>query len=237
MAREASSLTKAIRSLCDETNFEITHGQARPRLKEMGFDIAPEPNEKMSEDVSAFEAAFKVACENHNFDADNPEHVKQLRGIAGKTLGWNDHKVRIVSREIDNRRSFHNERNSFDVSKYNYKKLKESRAATPSRKPADKPTPAPARQPRKTARPNVVKGPKPKHQPAAPARTHTSGEEYAAEVAALQFVEDNGGIAGVMEQKETLEQQKAALEAQIADLDAKLELVQRLADRVKKNAA
>lgn len=230
MAREASDLTKAIRTLCDETGGTITHAQSRIRLKEMGFEIVADPGEK-SDDLQLFE---RTCGEFEIDDPKNPDHVAQLHEAARAKLGWTPNKLRTMHREIEARRLFHNERNNFDVTKYNWKQAR----PTPSRKPVTATaTPnAKSRVAAKTARkvvadkpePAVVKAkPRPKHAPA-----QVAADQYTSALEALKQVKAMGGIGAVQKKLDADRQKHADLVAQaetvaegVGKLEAMLEAV------------
>lgn len=228
MAREASDLTKAIRNLCDETNGAITHAQSRARLKEMGFEIVPDPGEK-SDDLQLFE---KTCSEIEINDPKNPEHVAQLHEAAREKLGWTAYKLRAIHREIEARRLFHNERNNFDVTKYNWKQAR----PTPSRKPVD-PTPTPNGKSRVAAKtskvvltkePAVVRTPpRPKHAPA-----QVAADQYASGLDALKQVKAMGGIGAVQKKLEAGKTKQADVEAQAATVAEQNALLETLLEAV-----
>lgn len=152
MSREASDLTKSIRRLCEETNFSITHAQARPKLAEMGFSIAPEPAEKTD--------AYKQ-WEHHatNRPKDQAELAAWYKATV-KSAGLSQKLVESIMEEDGVHRAFNNERNNFDVTKYNYQRKVGSHA---SQKPeiANKVSP-PAKHPRHEVDDAVPIKPKPK---------------------------------------------------------------------------
>lgn len=241
MAREASDLTKAIRNLCDETSGAITHAQSRVRLKEMGFEIVADPGEK-SDDLQLFE---RTCGEFEIDDPKNPDHVAELHEAVRNKLGWTPHKLRAIHREIEARRLFHNERNNFDVTKYNWKQSR----PTPSRKPVV-PSSTPngkSRVAAQTARkvvaekpePEVVKTkPRPKHAPA-----QAAADQYALGLEALKQVKAMGGIGAVQKKLEAgkvkqadLEAQAATVAEQNAGLEAMLEAVATLSKELSEAA-
>lgn len=228
MAKPISELTRAIRQLCDETGGNITHAQARPRLAEMGFEIAEEPVEK-TEDLKAFE----TACKGYELaDPNDPEQVKQLYESVRAELGWNKAKLAAVLKEFEVRKAFHAERNNYDVIKYNWRK-----AAGPSTstKPANTGTgkAAVAAKHGRTATPDVVRpkakgsGPRPKH-PAAPA----AADAYAEALEALRTVKSQGGIAAVQKKLEGLKTKKADLLAQAETIGEQADQLEAMLEQV-----
>lgn len=117
--RTLSPLNEAIRTLCSQTNGAITHGEARPKLKELGFEIADQPPKKSGE-VTQFESE----CDKYNVkDPNDPAQVKELHQIVCGSLGWpfNGKTYKSVMAEIAIRKAFEDERNNFDVTKFNWK--------------------------------------------------------------------------------------------------------------------
>jgi|694.fasta_scaffold53408_6 hypothetical protein len=114
MARTASELTKAIRSLCDETNFDITHTQARPILTSKGFSLVQQPPEK-----SAAYLQWESQAESR------PKNVKEMKAwfkYTIKAAGLPASALEAIANEDAMHVAFRNERNYFDVTKSNYKR-------------------------------------------------------------------------------------------------------------------
>jgi hypothetical protein len=240
MAREASPLTQAIRNLCEQTKGAITHSEARPKLAKLNFEIAPEPDPSMNDDVKLFEGKFKEVCDGYDFDPKNEAHVKDMHGKTFEALGWTPHKGRAVVREIAGRTAFKNERNSFDVCKYNWRQS----AGTTSEKPTGKNVPPDpkaktaakvARTTRSTAAPAVIK-PQPKHPAAAAAKAKANGKTVAhdlkAETEALAYVEANGGVSALTAKLDGMVKEIAAKQAEADALKAKLDMVNALKARL-----
>jgi hypothetical protein len=216
MGRNASEMTVAIRNLLDENNFEITHKEARPKLIEAGFDVAPEANNDFDSEISEFKKVWVEVKKTHEFNPKNEEHIDQLLGIAADqavtTFNWSKQKANKVVAEFKNRLAFKAEKNAFDVIKYNHKNKKPSK---PSSKPDAAPAEARVNAAAKVANRvktnvGVVKGPLPKHQPAA-----ASGADVAA---AIQWVKDNGGLSSVKSVIAEMQRKVALVEQELRSL-------------------
>jgi len=203
MPRPASDYTEAIRSLLDETGGSITHGDARPRLEKLGFEIAKKPKPK-SEALSAVE----------EYDYDKKALDAALREGDKKTVaaildpvwvatGLDDAAQKAVVTEMKVRLAFYDERNNFDVTKYNWSQTDKSRKPSTSRKPAD------SKNQRARAATTKKAGdqPKPKHRrrkrsrvanpspsPVTASNTSATIEPTADELAALELIEKLGGV-------------------------------------------
>lgn len=116
MGREASDLTKAIRKLCQQTNFRITHSEARSHLRRMGFKIAPEPPEK-SENYKRWEAKRTGKYPKE------PEKLLAYYRATVRAAGLPFEIVDAIMKEDVPHRAFNNERNNFDVTKWNYHRV------------------------------------------------------------------------------------------------------------------
>lgn len=113
MGREASDLTKAIRKLCQQTDFRITHSEARSHLRRMGFKIAPEPQEK-SENYKRWEAKRTGKYPKE------PEKLLAYYRATVRAAGLPIEISEAIMKEDAPHRAFNNERNNFDVTKWNY---------------------------------------------------------------------------------------------------------------------
>jgi hypothetical protein len=129
MARKASKLTKAIRSLCQETDFKVTYSEARPILQKMGFKIAQEPSGK-SDNYKIWES-FKSG----RYPKNQKDVYSWYKSIATKA-GLPEGVVKNIIEEDAPHRNFNNERNYFDVTKWNYHRMIGSKS---SEKPKTKP--------------------------------------------------------------------------------------------------
>lgn len=195
--RVLSPLNEAIRKLCADTNGTITHGEARPSLKEMGFEIAEQPPKKSSEVTQ-----FETECDKYNVkDPNDPAQVKELHQIVCGSLNWpyNGKTYKAVMAEIAVRKAFEDERNNFDVTKFNWK---QSNANGTSAKPAGSTdtkakTAAQATRNGVPARPAAAAAPKPPaRQPARPAvvRTAPAADPSTWDMdAVVEFLRKNGG--------------------------------------------
>ena len=116
MAREAGDLTKAIRKLCQQTDLKITHSEARPHLKRLGFNIATEPPDK-SDTYKKWEA---------NKKGKYPKEPEMLIAYYKTTVCVADLPLELfdsIMKEDALHRVFNNEQNNFDVTKWNYHRL------------------------------------------------------------------------------------------------------------------
>lgn len=198
MARVASDLTKAIRRLCDETNFAITHAQARPKLVAMGFPIAAEPGEK-SEVYRIWE---DHASGRPTKDASTSD-MKAWYKATVRAAGLPANAIEAIMIEDAVHRTFCNERNNFDVTKYNYQRKVGTHA---SQKPevVTKPT----KRPRATEA-VVVRNTKPKVVVA-------DAASAAKDVELITWLLEQGGVAKV-------EKKIADLKALLDEMASKLE--------------
>lgn len=116
MARKASELTKAIRNLCQKTDFKITYSEARPVLKKMGFEIAPEPSDKSTR--------YKIweSFKSGRYPKDQKDVYSWYKKIANKAGLPEDAVDEIIEEDVPHR-NFNNERNYFDVTKWNYHRI------------------------------------------------------------------------------------------------------------------
>jgi hypothetical protein len=116
MARQASEFTKAIRQLCDETNFSITYSQAREKLVEMGFEVASEQPSEKSEQYRQWEGyALKRP--------KNPNKVPRWYKSTVKAAGLPANSVEEIIQEDSLHRPFLNERRKFDATKFYYQRI------------------------------------------------------------------------------------------------------------------
>lgn len=117
MARKASDITKAIRKICIDSNFKITHAEARPLLAKLGFKIAKEPGEK-SENYKKWEAKRKG-----HYPKDSEEKTKAFYLKFIKVAGLPTNALESIMEEDAVHRAFCNERNYFDVTKHNWQRV------------------------------------------------------------------------------------------------------------------
>ena len=117
MSRKAGEMTKAIRKLCVESNFKITHAEARPLLAKLGFKIAKEPVEK-SEDYKKWEAKRKGHYPKGSEKSLKDFYLKFLKA-ADLPLS----SLSAIMEEDAVHRAFCNERNNFDVTKHNWQRI------------------------------------------------------------------------------------------------------------------
>lgn len=117
MARKASEMTKAIRKLCIDSNFKITHAEARPILSKLGFKIAREPAEK-SEEYKKWEAKRQG-----HYPKDNDQKLKAFYLRFVRAAGLPASCLDSIMEEDAAHRAFCNERNNFDVTKHNWQRL------------------------------------------------------------------------------------------------------------------
>jgi len=122
MSRPASSYTVAIRTLLDEHGGNLTHAEIRPLLAKKGFNIAVEPP-TLSDAFSQFE----------QYDVKLDDDVSVASAM--KACGFDASVQILVLHEAKARANFKSERNNFDVTKYNWNKMKQSGDKSPSRKP------------------------------------------------------------------------------------------------------
>lgn len=174
MGREASELTKAIRKLCQQTDFRITHSEARSHLRRMGFKVAPEPPEK-SENYKRWESKRTGKYPKE------PENLLAYYRTTVRAAGLPLEIVEAIMKEDAPHRAFNNERNNFDVTKWNYHR---AIGSSVSRKPK--------------TRTVVVKSSK------------TTVLEREA-VAALNWLLENGGTAAVERKVQSLKNELAQM--------------------------
>lgn len=205
MAKPASDLTLAIRGLCEETDGAITHSEARPRLKKLGFTIRRDPG-RQSPELTAFDS--------YAVDYDDTESID----ATANACGFSADTVKSVIREYNARQTFKSERNNFDVTKNIWKKNRASGKPTPSRKPVAASRNARAKTAAKSSQPEPAR-PRGKRV-AAPAVLQTG-----AEMEALAFVESNGGLSAV---EATLEKARET----VSELEQVVETVAALTKRL-----
>jgi hypothetical protein len=123
MARKAGEVTKAIRKLCVQSNFKITHAEARPLLAKLGFKIAKEPADK-SEDYKKWEAKRKG-----HYPKGNDERLKAFYLKFLKAADLPLSSLNAIMEEDAVHRAFCNERNNFDVTKHNWQRIISSHVA------------------------------------------------------------------------------------------------------------
>jgi hypothetical protein len=194
MARKASEFTKAIRRLCEKTNFGITYATARPRLIRMGIEVAPEPPKKSD--------VYKKWEEHRGKYPKNPERLLAYYKSTTKAAGLPSTMVEAIMKEDAPHRAFRDERNYFDVTKWNYHQRV---GETISSKP-------PVSITKKGGRPmpeNFVTESKPVQRPVKVVVDSDAIE-------ALKCLLENGGAEGV-------EKKMAQLKAEVARLSKVLE--------------
>ncbi len=173
MSKAAGDLTVAIRGLLDADG-DLTHLTARPLLKKLGFPIVPKPGRGLAAELKQWK--------EYGVDYDDPSSIEDT--IA--ECGFDEETGKaVVAKAL-----FVAEANNFNVVKNIWTKLQASGASTPSRKPKAK-----AKNQRATAAASQPKPARPrgdKKKKAAPTLLKTG-----AEIEALVFVEENGGMAAV----------------------------------------
>lgn len=116
MARKASDLTVAIRTLCEKTNFAITYAQARPKLLAMGFQLADEPAEK----TEVYATWEKFAKQRPNQRFANASETKAWYKSTIRDASLPANSLDAIMAEDEVQQAFINERRSFDTTKSNY---------------------------------------------------------------------------------------------------------------------
>ena len=218
MAKEASALTQAIRSLCDETGGDITHAESRPRLKKMGFDVVPDPGRRS--------ANLRALDEYDGIDFS----ARDIVGTIEATLGVDNATAKKIASEGRRHDAFKAERNNFDVTKYNWKKARESGKASPSRKPTN------ANSKSRVAASSTASRPPAKHAKNRTA-TATTTPVATGDLAALEYVEQAGGLSAVEQQLADAQAQVEAAQAEVDRLQGIVDAVQAHVARVEKVAA
>lgn len=130
MARKASALTLAIRSLCQQYGGDLTHSAARPMLKAMKIAIAPEPGPK-SEDYLQWEPHSKKFVYPSVKDL-NEDTLAAYYEATCREAGLPPRKFSAIQAEDQVQRAFTNEQNGFDQTKFLWKR---TQANGPSMKP------------------------------------------------------------------------------------------------------
>ena len=218
MARPASPLTLAIRELCDKSSGAVTHAEARPLLEKRGFPIAPQPSTP-SEQLHQWQ---QVDSKFRDPDPTNQAAVKAYNDRIAEKCGFDRKTTNAVLAEMATRQAFADERNNFDVTKYNWR----SSAATPSRKPSAPVGRGPGR-PRKIV--EVRRGP---GRPRKIAATMTTPSETEIS-AALNTVEKVGGLGAVQTRVQELNTQIQAVQAEIAQLEQASNMIAEFQKRLK----
>jgi hypothetical protein len=208
MARVASELTKAVRRLCDETNFAITYAQARPKLIALGLPVAAEPSEKSE--------AYRV-WEDH---AENrPKNADDLKGWYKATLkaaGLPQSALDEIMAEDSVHHTFRCQRNYFDVTKSNYQRMVGNHG---SQKPDNVAKP-PAKRPRVSAEPVAVAVRKPK-----PKVVVADTRSVMADAELITWLVEQGGVSGV---NQKIADMKAALDEMSAKLKQATAVISKL---------
>jgi hypothetical protein len=244
MSRKAGALTVAIRSICDEKGFDVVYNDARPILTAMGFEMADEPDPKFDDDVKQFNDKFE-----HTFgkigrreESSDPEKVAQHRLKVAQRLGWADHKIKNVLREVERRAEYKAERQGYDVTKTQWKKSRASGHPSTSTKPTAAVTnkgvaakdaegiislPPPKQVPAGTA-PRRRGRPRKMQQP--PQQMPLTDDTLKEQMAALAAVTAMGGEAAVKDKV-------AALLEEAERLTEQTKLVEKLRELLDKGAA
>lgn len=196
MAREAGELTVAIRNLLEDSKGAITHGEARPKLRELGFNLAADIK-PLSDNAKLWIKESRKHKRPDN-DADQQPYFDKI----AQKLTFDDRTVCSVIREIDAHIEFKNERNSFDVTKYNWKK---AHGGVVSRRPVDSRN----SKARVAAKVSKQRG---QRKTAVPIASEFTTEER---LKALSTVETMGGLAGLHKMIKAKEVEIEANEAEI----------------------
>jgi hypothetical protein len=198
MARTAGPLTVAIRQLCEKHDGSITHAEARPLLKSMGFDVVPEAPEKSAE-LTKWESV--AASYKRKPDPENPAAVKVFNDNIASKCGFSAATTKSVLNEIEMRSAFEAEANNFNVTKYNWNKMR----PTPSRRPANSKADVNATPAKIVAK-------------SAPARRGRPRTKVADTSDVLSQVKSLGGLSAVATKITDLTNQVNAAQAEIARL-------------------
>lgn len=201
MPRNPSELTEAIRSLLDETNGSITHAEVRPRLVEMGFDIAVE-QDRMSSQLSAVnEYEYDVQALKDALRDNDMKLVRQILDPVFKATGLDESTQQAVIDEMIVRIEYAAERNHFDVTKFNWRQTANSAKPSVSRKPEStknsraravtKKSSSPPPKHRRRTSDIVVTEPKRRGRPRKVVAVQPSMDE----LAALEIIEKLGGVS------------------------------------------
>jgi hypothetical protein len=220
MSRIASPLTLAIRKLCTETKFQITHSDARLRLQAMGLEVAPEPTEKSTN----YKIWLPVAAGYVYPTKGTPEEILGFYQDTVKQagLGANPKVVEAIMAEDKPHRVFAAEQNSFNVTKNLWSKNVNSSSVKPEISKNAK-----AKAAKQVVRNTTLKRKNATAKVDKPAKAVTvaavSNEDG---FAAVKFVVENGGIDGV-------NAKIAVLQAEIDALKQKLEAASRIGNLLK----
>lgn len=234
MPRTASDYTEAIRSLLDETKGAITHGDARPRLENLGFDLAAKPKHKSSElsmldEYNYDEKAVSVAIRENDMDT-----VRTVLEPVFTTLKYDEATQKAVIDEMRVRLAFFDERNFFDVTKFNWSQIVRSSKPSESRKPT-------GTKNQRAVRNMTKDSPKPKHKRRGRPRKETETptvntkrrgrprketviQPSSNELVALELIEKLGGVGNASKRV-------AELQREAAELENAIELLAQLAKR------
>lgn len=199
MARTPSAMTVAIRAMFVETNGNITHSEARPKLVVLGHTVAQEPTDK-SEAYQTFEA---MASQYEYPNKGTEQEVREFYELMIEKADLPKNSLKAIMAEDAIYRAFKAERNNFDVCKSNWKN---SSKATKSVKPAKGKVGRPA----KVVAP-VVAVRKPGRPPKVAATVASSVDGSTA----AKFVVDNGGFAAVQAKIDSLNAEIAHFQAMI----------------------
>lgn len=225
MSRVASPMTIAIRKLCTETQFQITHSDARLKLQAMGHEVAPEPSDKSTN----YKIWLPVAAGYVYPTKGTPEEILGFYQDTVKQagLGNNPKIVEAIMNEDKPHRVFAAEQNSFNVTKNLWSKTVNSTSVRPetsknAKAKAAKQVVGNATLTRKNVKaPKIVKAVK-----AVTVAAAASNDDV---YAAVRFVVENGGVEGV-------NAKIATLQAEIDALNQKLEAANRIGTLLNKVA-
>lgn len=192
MPRTASEYTEAIRSLLDETS-SITHGDARSKLEDLGFDLAVKPKHKsyqlsILDEYEYDEKGVSAAMREGDMDT-----VRAILQPVFNSTGFDAETQDAVINEMQIRLAFYDERNFFDVTKFNWSQTTKSAKPSPSRKPTSTKNQRAVRAVTKT---EVT--PPPKHKRRGRPRKVVSPmvvQPTIVELNALEMIEKLGGVS------------------------------------------
>jgi hypothetical protein len=211
-------MTIAIRKLCTETQFQITHSDARLKLQAMGHEVAPEPSDKSTN----YKIWLPVAAGYVYPTKGTPEEILGFYQDTVKQagLGNNPKIVEAIMNEDKPHRVFAAEQNSFNVTKNLWSKTVNSTSVRPETSKNAKAKAAKQVVGNATLTRKNVKAVK------AVTVAATSNDDV---YAAVRFVVENGGVEGV-------NAKIATLQAEIDALNQKLEAANRIGTLLNKVA-
>lgn len=222
MSRTASDYTEAIRSLLDETGGSITHGEARPILESLGFDIAAKPDIKSSELSDLDEYEYDEKGVSAAIREDDMKTVHSILEPVFNSTGFDEDTQKAVINEMKVRLAFFDERNFFDVTKFNWSQTTKSEKTSQSRKPVSiknqravgavtKKTETPLPKHKRRGRPRKQQSP-------------TVVQPTAEELLALEMIEKLGGVSNA-------EARISNLQAEATELTNAIKALSQLAKR------